>query len=65
MQAELKMIPPTQEMRESFYNYVRYEINAARVKAGLPMLDSSQSMWWLDTAWRFLNKHGTLKSPGA
>jgi hypothetical protein len=62
MNADLKLAPPTDKAKESFYNYVRYEVNAARQAAGLPMLDSEQSAAYLVAALEFFNKHGVLKS---
>jgi hypothetical protein len=62
MNADLKIKPPTESAKESFYNYVRYEVNAARQAQGLPMLDSSESSAYLAAAWTFFNKHGVLES---
>lgn len=62
MNANLKLEPPTLVAKESFYNYVRYQVNAVRQAAGLPMLDSEQSTAYLVAAWEFFNKYGVLKA---
>lgn len=62
MNAKLQLEPPTNIAHESFYNYVRYEVNAARAAARLPMLDSEQANAFLLAAWEFFNKHGVLRS---
>ena len=62
MNASLQLEPPTKIAHESFYNYVRYEVNAVRAAAGLPMLDSEQAVHYLLAAWEFFNKHGVLRA---
>lgn len=61
MNANLKLEPPNDIQKESFYNYVRYQVNAARHAAGLPMLDSEQATAYLVAACEFFNRHGVLK----
>jgi hypothetical protein len=60
MKLAVQLLEPSEEVRISFVNYVKYDVNNVRDKQGLPPLSIDQSLDYLAVCWEFANRFGVL-----
>jgi hypothetical protein len=63
MLTSLQLQAPSESIEISFINYVKYEINNKRTKAGLTPLDTNQAREYLRVCWDYANRLGILRTP--
>lgn len=62
LRTEIYLKSPTSEQLDAFTAWILFEVNPARVKQGMPLLNANDAAAYLKLSYEFANRFGRLAS---
>lgn len=60
MKLAVQLLEPSDEVKASFCNWLKYDVNNVRVQQGLEPIDTKYALEYLAITWEFANRFGVL-----